>query len=595
MWTKLNHFKRSQNSMFGVLSAMKSKTLFQLPAMSFAISRRKKLDPDVLAEREEFYRQISLYRKRHKEEYERLQAEKDRLYYDPESDELPPEIQKLVERRRKNETKERTSIIKVAMHTKRQIMHREKKEIETLEKEKWHQINDMMKMRERQMYLQALQIDDNPPIPPPTIVDFTHYYERLQNIAMLTVHGKYEEVEKALKHQETIDEKNLHLQPLFRKLKKCIRYITKTDEAKLNKKYQQKIAGVLTGPVDDKKNLIANLREEFEDELMKIRKRDSQPKMQLKKLETHITTLFHLLMLWTQYTDIIYAPENLMQGLKFQRLNVAKTQEMSEKQHQEYLRKVLMTNENEEFVNYQTVEEGITTDTTDTEEEIVKMAEEQEKLEKEAEENPFGEDDGILGQLMAQEEEEENEDEILSFANKELDLDSHTKHEMELDYGIGEGDVRDFKQKIQSQGKIHQEESTPGSISNLDMFGEDDDINENLRQRDQDEIEMFVRQQLEDITANLGAAESGIDTYQPDSGYDPHQPIDEITNSKIQAKNTSIILDVYYDRLKAIPDEDLTKNEIKTKKKLMRLSDYVSRIRMIDAPVFAEIYELYRY
>ena len=219
MWAKINHIKRARNTFMNSFSTITNYNLFSLPKMSFGVKRWRHIDPDVLAERREYYRQVSEYRKRHKEEYERVQAEADHRYYNPDSEGPTEEVKIMINQMRKNLTKERTSIIKIAMHTKNQIMHLEKKEIEQEEKDKWKRIRDMQKLRERQMYLQALQIDSSAPIPSPTIVDFTQYYERLQNLAMLTVHGNYDEAEKLLKNQETVEEKNIYLQPLYRSLK----------------------------------------------------------------------------------------------------------------------------------------------------------------------------------------------------------------------------------------------------------------------------------------------------------------------------------------------------------------------------------------
>ena len=100
----------------------------------------------------------------------------------------------------------------------------------------------MKTLRERQMYLQAIQIDHSAPSPPPTVLDHGLYYERLQNLAFLSMHGKYKEVENVLNNKEIVDEKNIYLQPLFRQLKAWIRYISKTEEAEITKKFKQKIA-----------------------------------------------------------------------------------------------------------------------------------------------------------------------------------------------------------------------------------------------------------------------------------------------------------------------------------------------------------------
>ena len=115
------------------------------------------------------------------------------------------------------------------MHAKNLITQLKKKEIENEEKEYWRNINDMKKLRERQMYLIAAEVDSTPPTPPPAILDHGQYFERLQNLALLADQGKYEDMEKVLKNEDVIQEKNIHLVPLFRNIKRSIRFITKTD------------------------------------------------------------------------------------------------------------------------------------------------------------------------------------------------------------------------------------------------------------------------------------------------------------------------------------------------------------------------------
>lgn len=221
----------------------------------------------------------------------------------------------------------------------------------------------MKKLRMRQMYLQAIQIDHNPPAPPPTILDNGLYYERLQNLAFLTQKGQYAEVEKVLKNEEVVDEKNLYLKPLYRNLKKCIRFVSKTEEAQLTKEFKQMMAKVITSNIDDKEAALDKIRVDFRAKLREIRDRDSQPKFMLKKLESHITALFHLLITWIQYTDIIYCSEAMIKDMKYLRLNLDEANKAEAKEEREYFSKVLKGDKKEDELKYQTVEEGVTTDT----------------------------------------------------------------------------------------------------------------------------------------------------------------------------------------------------------------------------------------
>lgn len=205
------------------------------------------------------------------------------------------------------------------------------------------------------MYLQAIHIDHSAPTPPPTVLDNGEYYERLQNLALLSMQGDYEGVEKVLNNEDIVNEKNVYLKPLYRELKHCIQYMSRTEEAVVVHKFKQKIAAAHA--TEDRDALIAKLKLELGQELKNIREKDELPANMLKKLENNITTLFHLLVFWTQYTEIIYAPENVIQSMKYERLQGGGVtpEEMYEK---EYLNKILKSERKEEDLMYQTVEEG---------------------------------------------------------------------------------------------------------------------------------------------------------------------------------------------------------------------------------------------
>jgi hypothetical protein len=214
----------------------------------------------------------------------------------------------------------------------------------------------MQKLRERQLYLQALHIDQTAPTPPPTVIDNGMYYERLQNLAFLSEQGRYDDVEKVLKNQEIVDEKNIYLQPLYRQLKAWIRYISKTEEAEIKRKYKQRIAGILSSNSELKEQQIEALSVEFHDEINAMKERDAQPSAMLKKIERHVTSLFHLLLVWVHYTEVIYAHENVLKELRIYRVNDNLNVEKDE--------------DNDDIEeHYQTVEEAVTTDTAESAEE----------------------------------------------------------------------------------------------------------------------------------------------------------------------------------------------------------------------------------
>lgn len=88
--------------------------------------------------------------------------------------------------------------------------------------------------------------------------------------------------------------------------------------------------------------------------------------------------------------------------------------------------------------------------------------------------------------------------------------------------------------------------------------------------------------------------------FRPDTGVDPFNPPDSLTGLILEREeegkpNSSVILDLFYDKLNSMSETNLTENERETKEKLKELLDYMSRMRVVDAPVLSEIYELYRY
>lgn len=99
------------------------------------------------------------------------------------------------------------------------------------------------------------------------------------------------------------------------------------------------------------------------------------------------------------------------------------------------------------------------------------------KTEEDAAKPTFSEDQGILSQLMAEEEGVAHpEEEIVSFSNNSApDLGSDRKDEIATDYGLGNLDLDAFKIKIQQRGDINTDLHEPhDSIkSNLQMFGLD--------------------------------------------------------------------------------------------------------------------------
>lgn len=200
-----------------MLSKLTSKHVFKnlvhWNKMSLYVKPRKYVDPDVIKEKEEFNQAMIDIKKKYKQEF--IADSKEELRQSVENykkDRIAKYNRDLV--------MERHNIINVAMHTHKLIKSLNEKEIEDKQKSYWRDLRQMQRFREREMYIKAVEVDMTPPSPPPAVLDHGHYYERLQNLAMLAEQGRYEEMEKVLKNEDIVNEKNLHLVPIFRNIKK---------------------------------------------------------------------------------------------------------------------------------------------------------------------------------------------------------------------------------------------------------------------------------------------------------------------------------------------------------------------------------------
>jgi len=72
---------------------------------------------------------------------------------------------------------------------------------------------------------------------PQTILNYSEYYEKLQNLAFYSEQGDHEAMQKLLDKEDIMEKKNLMLQPLFRDLKSMIHHMSMTEEYKIIKEY----------------------------------------------------------------------------------------------------------------------------------------------------------------------------------------------------------------------------------------------------------------------------------------------------------------------------------------------------------------------
>jgi hypothetical protein len=81
---------------------------------------------------------------------------------------------------------------------------------------------------------------------------------------------------------------------------------------------------------------------------------------------------------------------------------------------------------------------------------------------------------------------------------------------------------------------------------------------------------------------------------------DPYNPPRLVTDMIIQKEeegtySASVIMEMYHHKLEQLELEPLDSHQKEMVTKLKDLMGFISRIRVVDGPVLAEIYELFRY
>lgn len=382
------------------------------------------------------------------------------------------------------------------------------------------------------------------------------------------------------------------------------------------RRFKRDLSVVLNSNIHDKKSGVDALKGEYSKLLKKIREKDQIPSQMIKKLERHITTLFHLMVNWIHYVEVIYMTEKKIQALRHSRVSLQSNLTENDKNQKEYMTKIFNSNKASENANYETVEEGATTDTAESAIESDHESKAKAKTQNEAEsnkkdENPFGEGDGILGQLIEEEHSKEQlADEIKSFANphKMFEGIEGLPQENDDDFGFGNFEVEHFKSRLQTKGNINNDDMLPSerlSNPNMDMYGIIEEIEEGNKEKSekmkQKEQEQFIAQQLADLAESLDSEFiNEIHSTRPTSGIDPYNPPTKFTQYVIEHQdkektNASLVLNSFYEKLQSLPTDRLLKSEVETLEKLKALLDYMGRIRILDAQVLAQIYENYRF
>lgn len=308
----------------------------------------------------------------------------------------------------------------------------------------------------------------------------------------------------------------------------------------------------------------------------------------------------HLLTVWSQYVDIIYMPAHEIEMMKLKKKDPTLFA-TNEGGIGASMRKAAQDKE------YMTVEEGFTTDTAESEiEEVQQMNTQQDDTE--SEENDF--EGGILGSLL----EEENND-VTSFEPVDMDPE-----EIKEKYGFEDGDITHFSKKLESERDFGVGSKISGMNSGYlieeidaareeierrhnvqvssteDIFGFEtvnaDEASENKTRAD---IKNYLKKELKKLALQENQFVQNFEKKQPMTSFDPYNPgfTQEIIEDDKQ--RISLFMDAYKRKLQTFDDSQFTANDKALKEHLINMTDYISKIRIIDAKVLLNIFDTYKF
>ena len=160
---------------------------------------------------------------------------------------------------------------------------------------------------------------------PPSILSSKDYYRRLQKQAILYDQGQYDEAEDVRMNKEVIDYKNKILINIYRDLKNLIRKVTFTEEHTIYDQYKDYVTRVKNSLVIElfiqganspkAKLIIAKLENNYRKILTYSRLENEKPLNKFLEIEKQAQSLLSILVAWSQYTEIIYLPDDQIEIL----------------------------------------------------------------------------------------------------------------------------------------------------------------------------------------------------------------------------------------------------------------------------------------
>ena len=82
--------------------------------------------------------------------------------------------------------------------------------------------------------------------------------------------------------------------------------------------------------------------------------------------------------------------------------------------------------------------------------------------------------------------------------------------------------------------------------------------------------------------------------------YDPYEPDNAVAYAYLKFEDqeklrASVVLDYYKKEIQSLSDDSLSFADKERKGQVLKLIDYLSSVKVIDAPILMKLYDLYRY
>jgi hypothetical protein len=182
------------------------------------------------------------------------------------------------------------------------------------------QKNDLLTMLDRQSkyWLTPQNIDEKIEnelnnLLPPIIASHKDYYNKLVRFSFNIEQGKFEEAEEIQINKKIVEYKNKNLSPLYQELKTIIKYLTINEENsvfQLFKETENRIKSSFQTDNDPElKEFLHRISFDFKKLITLIRMENEKAENKILIIENQIKSLIMILVVWNQYTDLIYKSE----------------------------------------------------------------------------------------------------------------------------------------------------------------------------------------------------------------------------------------------------------------------------------------------